>query len=169
MQQEINRLTPEFFYPIIAKRLKIDVSIVRVVYEKYVARVKECMRKDKKVMVRGLGTFEMDPGKMLHMLYLFAMYLEKRPESFVDEIAEKHDLWYKEMSYVIKELGVLQLIKGNEYIKGSIEKLRVNYRRFDELFDNDGNCRKDFRIQDGDMQGMPSVLEEQGGVCDGES
>jgi len=169
MREEKNKLTPEFFFADVAKKNKVDVKIVRELYNNYLKRVLECVKTERKVMVRGLGTLQFDERKLLKVLYLFGDFLNKYPEKFIDSITFKHDLWYKEMSKVYKELLKLKPLKGYEYIEGSLQKLRLNYGRIEELFDNKGNCRRDFIIKNEDMPWMFTVLEEQGGICNSES
>jgi hypothetical protein len=97
-------------------------------------------------------------------MYGFAKFLAKYPDMFVEEVKPSHNAWYKAVSDAYKE--VLKLNQKYEYIKGSIEKLKVDYRRFEELFDNEGNCRRSFKIKDGEMQDMSIQFDEceTGGV-----
>ena len=164
MREKISKVYPAFFFEEVAKKNRVDVKVVEELYHHYTQRVKFCLRTEPKVVMKGLGTFEYTPGKLLKYMYNFAKYLDKHPTAFIESVSGKHSSWYTNMSKIYKEL--LKLNQTYEYIKGSIEKLRVDYRRFEELFDNEGNCRRSFKIEDGEMQDMSIQLSEceTGGV-----
>tara|TARA_R110000868_G_scaffold311513_3_gene572517 strand:+ start:1000 stop:1494 length:495 start_codon:yes stop_codon:yes gene_type:complete len=164
MREKISKVYPAFFFEEVAKKNRVDVKVVEELYHHYTQRVKFCLRTEPKVVMKGLGTFEYTPGKLLKYMYNFAKYLDRHPTSFADVILKKHDAWYTDISEIYKEL--LKLNQTYEYIKGSIEKLRLNYRRFEEFFDNKGNRRRNFEIENGEMQTVSIQLSEceTGGV-----
>jgi len=158
MRDKIAKVYPEFFFEQVSKKTKIDVKTVEKVYRDYIQRVKFCIRTEPKVVMKGLGTLEYTPGNLLKVLYKFGIYLDKHPDKFVDSVEKKHQSWYEQMSVAYKEL--LKLNQLYEYIEGSIEKLKLNHRRIEELFDNEGNCRRSFEIEDGEVQDMSVQLSE---------
>lgn len=158
--KEINKLTPEFFFESVAKKSGVSVNEVRILYNHYINRVKQCLRTDKKVRVTGLGTFELHPLKMLGKLYRFGEYLDRHPDYFRDIIWEQHDIWYREVAGYYKQL--LTLKPKYEYIDGSLEKLRQHSRRIEELIDNEGNRRRSFETTHERLLPMSVQFKQQG-------
>lgn len=154
---EDNCLTPEYFMPIVAKKLNVPVGAVREVYTKYLSNLSEVMKVEKRVFIKNLGSFELDPRKCLYQLWRFAEYCEVAlPEGAVTATQTQLDK-YQEASRILKLL--LDSAIKYEYIQESIRKIRTNNRRFDQLFDDQGECRESFILTDDYLQQL-SVEKE---------
>jgi len=141
--KETNKLTPEFFYERVAKKTGVSKDQVKELYSKYLNRLQEVSRLDNKIMVRGLGTFELNPKKVLSKLYALDRLLDMARYKEIVESSEPLPDWIEERLVVagklIKHLNQLEYKHG--YIKGSVEKFWANSRRLDQFVDSKG-CRR---------------------------
>lgn len=137
---------PDYFFEKVAKETGVSQTEVREVYSKYLSRIAETMDTDIRVMLRNLGSFELDPRKCIHELWKFANECDKLfPRSAGGEpaiISRKSAEWYEDTSEIYVKL--LELRRKYGFIEKSIEKIREDRGRFDELFDSEGKRRESF-------------------------
>lgn len=141
---EENRLTLEYFYPAVAKRTGVHIDIVRDVYKNYVKRIQECLKTEKKVMMRGLGSFQLNINKMLNILKRFGKFAENHPEVYETSASEKYDRYYNDMSKMYKEILTLTDKETNAHER--LDEVRGAYPKLKELLDKEGNKLKQYTI-----------------------
>lgn len=140
---EANKVTPDLFYEAVAKKTGVSKDIVKDIYMKYLGRVQEVARKDIKVMIKGLGTFQMNPNKSFGRLYAIDRLLDMYKEKFtLEETPDWMEVRLDQASGIIKNLN--QLKKKYEFIERSMENFWSNSRRLKEFLDNKGH-RRDYR------------------------
>lgn len=157
--EEKNKINVDFFYDSVAKKLGLPREIVKDVYTKYLTRVQQVAKRDNKVMMKGLGTIEIDPKKLLAKLYAFDKTYEKYREAFESDELER-DLYYavQVTSKALKRLK--EITKKYDFVERYIQDIRSNNGGVEKLFDNNGNCRKDFREKDIDLQQLSVSVGE---------
>lgn len=146
---EANKITPEFFYESVAKKMGVSKDIVKDIYTKYLSRVQEVSKKDLKIMIRGLGSFQVNPNKAFGRLYAIDRLIDKywhEEEGLPDWVIERAN----QASELIKNLNTLK--KKYEFIEGSMEKFWANQRRLAEFLDNQGNRREYIRKENANLQ-----------------
>lgn len=157
--EERNKVTPEYFYDSVAKKTGVSREVVKDIYSKYLSRIVDVARVDSKIVIKGLGRLELDPKKTMAHLYKFNINMLKYQEAFDSgSLGPTLQSQVEKTSRILKHLKKLEKVHG--FIKGYIQDFRANHRRFDELFDNEGNCRKSFQSKNEDMQELPIQLGE---------
>lgn len=154
---QTNKLTPEFFYESVAKKTGVPKEIVKDVYSKYLSRVQEVARKEKKIMIKGLGTFQMSPNKVIARLHLCHNSILDHPEGY---FAEEMELVYYtrivQASEYLKHLNQLKI--KYEHIEKSLENIWSNQRGLPEFLTREGVYRRDIRKKD---DGLQQLSEEE--------
>jgi hypothetical protein len=151
---QANKMTADSFYGEVSKKLGISKDVVKDIYMKYLSRVQEVARKEVKVMVRGLGTFEVHPNKAFARLYAIDRII-----SYKDDIYSKDVLpsWaYEKIEMGVKIIKHLEKLKHKyEFIEKSMEDFWTNQRGINKYVDHQGNYRRDFKKETGDLQCLP--------------
>lgn len=164
---EPNKVTPDYFYERVAKKVGLPRALVKDIYEKYLTRVTEMCKIDTKINMIGLGSITVDTRKHLHRLHSFNRLYARDPSLFdSDEVQEWLYRYIKNTSKVIKNL-IIVTDQKYDYLKRYLEDTRADSTGIKELFDNEGNCRRDFRIKDKNMQELSIQLgecEDVGGI-----
>lgn len=157
--EQRNRLTPEYFYPEVAKKFGVPVELVRDIYTKYLSKIVATAKEDNKVFIKGLGSFERDPKKLIGQLHKFDRIYEKVPQEFEnDELEPRFFSLINTTSRYYKQL--LEIKKKYEFVERYIQDIRANNGGVEKLFDNEGNCRRSFSKKNIHLQELPIQLEE---------
>lgn len=149
---QINKLTPDFFYKEVAKKVGVDEEIVKDIYLKYLNRLQDLSKTETKIMVRGLGTFELDPKKLIYNLYTMDGKIYNQMNLFLNDCVDRP-------KWILSTLDTIQILikKVNQlktkygFIERSMENFWANSRGIKELFDNEGNYRRHFEKENGDL------------------
>lgn len=152
--EERNKVTPDYFYTEVSKKVGVPRELVKDIYEKYLARVKQCTKADVKVIMKGLGTIEANPKGLLANLHAFNRYYDRSADLFLNnQLPPATYKYIQKTSVIIKRLN--QTLKKYVFLKKYFEYFWRNPGGINELFDNQGNCRRDFRIQDENLRELP--------------
>jgi hypothetical protein len=156
---QTNKLTPDYFYEAVAKKTGVPKDVVKDVYNKYLSRVQELGRTETKIMIKGLGTFQLSPSKLLAKVYNTHNVILHCYDAFT--AAELEPWAYEKLektSVILKKLN--QLKKKYEFIERSLEDIWSDQRGIAEFLDNQGNYRRDIKKADGNLQQLPKQEDE---------
>lgn len=152
--REINRLTPEYFFPIVSKKTGVSIEIIRELYGFYLKRVQECTKTENKIFMRGLGTIQLSAGKSLHELYIFGRMLDIHPDILIE--GEPQESKYVGVYHYTSDI-YQRLLKAKvkyPYIEKSILKLKEVHVRIGDLFNLDGTCKLEFEIKEKEQNNL---------------
>lgn len=153
---QANKLTPDFFYETVAKKTGVTVEVVKTIYSKYLNRLEELSRTEAKIMVRGLGSFELDPKKLIYNLYVLDRKIYAYYSQYINDCVDRPYWVLDRLDKVQKIIKHINQLKSKyAFIEGSMEKFWSNSRGIKELFDHKGDYRVNFTKTDGDLSNLP--------------